>query len=243
VTFSQDKSKEVEFFDAHAAKDEYNVFTGAATCKLIDAFVRLSGLAPGAKVADLGCGSGVFSSALHDRGYECVGLDLSSKLLELACLKYPHTEFVEGDVEALPFASASLDGVLLSGLVHHLPDPACCAGEVFRVLRPGGRFVAFDPNRRNPLMWLYRDRDSPFYSPIGVTPNERPVLAEQIAGSFTAAGFLTGTEYLAGLSYRYVASSLARLALPVYNLMDSIIFRPSVVKRFRPFVLTFGSKP
>ena len=243
MTPSQDKNKEIEFFDAHAVKDDYNVFTSAASGKLIDAFVRLSGLPAGAKVADLGCGSGVFTSALHERGYECVGLDLSSKLLELARAKYPQTEFVEGDVEALPFAAASLDGVLLSGIVHHLPDPGRCAAEVFRVLKPGGSFVAFDPNRRNPFMWLYRDKDSPLYSPIGVTPNERPVLAEQVAGSFAAAGLRADTDYLGGLSYRYVASSLARFALPVYNFMDGIIFRPNIVRRYRLFVLTFGSKP
>jgi SAM-dependent methyltransferase len=40
--------------------------------------------------------------------------------------------------------------------VHPLPDPARCGSEVFRVLKPGGSFVAFDPNRLNPLMYLYR---------------------------------------------------------------------------------------
>ena len=95
--------------------------------------------------------------------------------------RYPDLEFLEGDAEHLPFPSSSLDGVLLSGLVHHLPDPSRCAAEVFRVLKPGGAFVAFDPNRMNPFMYLYRDRSSPFYSSVGVTENERPVLAQQVA--------------------------------------------------------------
>src|SRR5205085_9589512 len=139
---------------------------------------------------------------LEQRGLDSVGLDLSSKLIALGRQKYPDIEFLEGDVEHLPFADASLGGAVLSGLIHHLPDPSCCAAEVFRVLRPGARFVAFDPNRMNPVMYLYRDRTSPFYSAVGVTENERPVLAYEIAGVFRRAGFSVQTEFLSDLQYR-----------------------------------------
>ena len=64
----QDKQKEIAFFDAHAASDEYDVFTPEANARLIAAFVRLSGLPRGARVADLGCGSGVFTDLLRRRG-------------------------------------------------------------------------------------------------------------------------------------------------------------------------------
>jgi ubiquinone/menaquinone biosynthesis C-methylase UbiE len=242
VVTTQDKSKEVEFFDQHAVRAEYNVFTDSANRKLVDTVVRLSGLATGARVADLGCGSGVFASLLHARGYNVVGLDISPKLLQLARTKYPQISFLEGDVEALPFPDESFDGVLLSGIVHHLPDPSKCAAEVYRVLKPSGRFVSFDPNRRNPFMWLYRTKSSPFYSAKGVTENEQPVVAECVADMFAVAGFQTHTSYLSGLSYRYVASSLARLGLPVYNLLDSVVFRPGIMRRFSPFVFTFGNK-
>src|SRR6185436_3919357 len=119
-----------------------------------------------------------------------------------------------------PFESGSLDGVLLSGLVHHFPDPRRLAGEVRRGLRIGGRFVAFNPNRMNPFMWLYRDRSSSFYSSVGVTENERPVFAWRIADIFRNEGFRVQSDYLAGLAYRYVASGRGRLLLPVYNFID-----------------------
>jgi len=240
---SQDKAKEIAFFDAHAAADEYDVFTPQANARLIDAVVRLGGFAPGARVADLGCGSGVFTDLLRQGGYDAVGVDLSPKLIALGRSKYPGLELIEGDVEALPFSDASLDGVLLSGLVHHLPDPSRCAAEAFRVLRPGGRFVAFDPNRLNPFMYLYRDRSSPFYSNKGVTENERPVLPGAIAAVFRQAGFRVQTEFLGGLAYRYVASAGARTLLPIYNAIDALVFSPPFLKSFRPFVLTSGEKP
>jgi ubiquinone/menaquinone biosynthesis C-methylase UbiE len=239
---AQDKRKEVEFFDGHAALDSYDVFAPESNARLTDAIVRLLALPRGARIADLGCGSGVFTDLLRHDGYQPVGLDISPKLIELARSKYPTVEFTEGDVEHLPFPSGSLDGVLLSGIVHHLPDPSRCAAEVARVLRPGGRFVAFDPNRMNPFMYLYRDRSSPFYSPVGVTANERPVLAREIAATFRDAGFEVGTDYLSSLHYRYIASSRVRWLLPLYNAIDDALFAPGFMRSFRAFVLTFGEK-
>jgi ubiquinone/menaquinone biosynthesis C-methylase UbiE len=240
---SQDKQAEIAFFDGHAAADAYDVFTPATNERIIDAFVRLTGLAAGARVADLGCGSGVFTDALQRRGYRCAGVDLSSKLIAIARNKFPNIEFIEGDVEQLPFADGSFNGVLLSGLIHHLPDPSRCAGEVSRILLPGGKFVAFDPNRMNPFMYIYRDRSSPFYSSLGVTDNERPVLAHEVAADFRSAGFTVGTEYLSNLHYRYVASGRVRRLLPAYNAIDRVLFAPGFMRPLRPFVLTFGEKP
>jgi ubiquinone/menaquinone biosynthesis C-methylase UbiE len=238
----QDKQKEITFFDRHAEHDSYDVFTPESNQLLIDTIARLGRFSTGARVADLGCGSGVFTNLLQQRGCVCTGLDISPKLIALAKQKFPGTEFVEGDVEHLPFDDGSLDGILLSGLVHHLPDPTRCAAEAYRVLKPGGRFVAFDPNRMNPFMYLYRDRSSPFYSSVGVTENERPVLARQVAGVFRAAGFAVETDYLSSLSYRYIASTKVRWLLPAYNAIDRAVFSPSFMAPFRSFVLTFGEK-
>lgn len=243
VALAQDKQKEIAFFDGHAAADAYDVFTPESNVRLISTCMRLAGLEAPARVADLGCGSGVFTDLLHRLGFDVVGLDLSPKLIARGRANYPGVEFLEGDVERLPFPDGSLDGVLLSGLLHHLPDPSRCVGEVFRVLRRGGSFVAFDPNRLNPFMYLYRDRSSPFYSPVGVTENERPLLAHKIAAICRSAGFRVGTDYISNLRYRYVASSRLRWLLPTYNALDRMLFSPPFMKPLRSFVLTYGEKP
>lgn len=240
---SQNKSSEIAFFDSHGASNAYDVFSPDTNERLIDIFVRLSGLPSGARVADLGCGSGVFSNVLQQRGYTCTGVDLSPALIRIAKQKYPGIEFIEGDVEHLPFADGSFDGVLLAGVLHHFSNRAAFLAEVKRILRPGGKFVAFDPNRMNPAMYLYRDRSSPLYSSVGVTENERPVLAGEIVAEFAAAGLRAGTEYHSGMKYRYIASGAVRWLLPAYNFIDGILFSPAFMKRFRSFVFTFGEKP
>ena len=80
----QDKRKEVEFFDRHAELDDYNVFTDGSNDRLIDAFIRLTGLGHGAKVADLGCGSGIFTHLLKKRGLQTEGVDISPQLIQIA---------------------------------------------------------------------------------------------------------------------------------------------------------------
>jgi ubiquinone/menaquinone biosynthesis C-methylase UbiE len=242
VALVQDKQKEIAFFDHHAAMDAYDVFTPETNERLIATCVRLAGFKKGGRVADLGCGSGVFTSLLRQQGFDAVGLDISPRLIALGRSKYPDVEFFEGDVENLPFPDESLDGVLLSGLVHHLPDASRCANEAYRVLKRGGSFAAFDPNRMNPFMYLYRDRSSPLYSSVGVTENERPVLARQVASMFRKSGFEVGVDYIADLNYRYLASSRLRWLLPVYNALDRALFAPNFMRRLRPFVLTFGEK-
>jgi ubiquinone/menaquinone biosynthesis C-methylase UbiE len=242
IPANQDKAKEIAFFDQHAAADAYNVFTTESNVRLFDTFKRLTGLKPGARVADLGCGSGVFSDLLQRAGFKTIGIDISPKLIAVGKSKFPALELLEGDIENLPFPDKSLDGVLLSGVVHHFPDPRRCVAEVRRVLREGGKFMAFDPNRCNPFMWAYRDRSSPFYSSIGVTENERPVLAGQVRAVFSEAGFAVVTEYLSGLSYRYVASARARRLLSAYNFLDAHLFNLGVLKVLRSFVITSGEK-
>jgi predicted RNA methylase len=61
----QGKQKEIAFFNAHAGSDEYDVFTPESNARLIASVVRVLALPRGARVADLGCGSGVFTELLR----------------------------------------------------------------------------------------------------------------------------------------------------------------------------------
>ena len=111
----QDKGKEIAFFDAHAASDEYDVFTPQANARLIAAFMRLSGLPRGGACGRSGLGSGSIHRTAATAGLFSIGVDISPKLVALGRSKYPGLELIEGDAENLPFESESLDGVLLSG--------------------------------------------------------------------------------------------------------------------------------
>ncbi|MBS0248046.1 MAG: class I SAM-dependent methyltransferase [Proteobacteria bacterium] len=243
TALSQNKKSEIAFFDSHAASEGYDVFTPATNERIAAIVTRLGRFKPGVRIADLGCGSGVFTALLRRRGFDAIGLDLSPRLVRSARETYPDIDFREGDLEHLPFADDSFDGVVLAGVLHHLPDWTACITEIKRILKPGGRFVAFDPNRMNPAMYLYRDPSSPLYSSIGVTRNERLLLADDLLNAFRRAGFHVNCEYHSGLKYRYIAAAKLRWLLPLYNLVDSVLFAPSFMARLRAFIFTSGEKP
>ena len=79
----QDKSKEINFFKTHAQSDDYDVFHPETNDLLIDTFERICTPARGEIVADLGCGSGIFTKNLQTRGFSSVGMDLCVELLAL----------------------------------------------------------------------------------------------------------------------------------------------------------------
>src|SRR2546429_9354233 len=99
---TQDKQKEITFFDGHAAADDYDVFTPEGNARIVNAFVKLTALPRGARVIDLGCGSGAFTPLPPQARYHCVGGDISAKLLEGGRPKHAHIGIVRGRLAHLP---------------------------------------------------------------------------------------------------------------------------------------------
>ncbi len=87
---------------------------------------------------ELGCGTGRFSA------FAATAADASKPSLAIARARNQTTRFVAADAERLPFPSASFNAVFALHLLMHLEAEAIRAifAESFRVLRPGGLFVA-----------------------------------------------------------------------------------------------------
>lgn len=239
----QNKHQEIDFFSNAAQNGFYNVFSDKSNLKIVSRLIGLGNIQTSEEIIDLGCGSGIFTNLFYTLGYHKIsGFDLCNSLIELAQNNYPSIKFVNADIEKLPLESSSVDIVVFSAVLHHFPDLTYALKEAYRVLKPGGRFVAFDPNRQNPFMWLYRDKNSPFYSSCGVTENERPIIASELVNVGKACGFNISIDYLSGLEYKYVKSTTAAKFLPIYNLIDCTIFDNNLLKQFAAFVISIGTK-
>ncbi|MBI1947850.1 MAG: methyltransferase domain-containing protein [Deltaproteobacteria bacterium] len=92
---------------------------------------------PGLRVLDVGCGEQPLRASVEARGARYLGVDVSANPA--------HTTAALCRADALPFAAASFDVVLLTEVLEHVDEPATAIGECARVLRPGGSLIVTVP--------------------------------------------------------------------------------------------------
>ncbi len=103
---------------------------------------------PGAKLLDIGCGSGAFVSRALSLGYAAEGLEFDAKAVLAALgggLPVRHGALPDTGLD-----EASYDVVTLSQVIEHLHEPMAALQEIFRLLKPGGVFWLATPNMDAP---------------------------------------------------------------------------------------------
>ena len=104
-----------------------------------------TGLGPGTRVLDVGCGSGRHLAELQRIGYRATGLDLSSSMLEAALAAVPECGLVRADMRQLPFRAGSFDVVTSYftsfGYFDNEDDDLQALSEARRLLGAGGWYL------------------------------------------------------------------------------------------------------
>lgn len=116
------------------------------TAKEVDLFIKILNLSPEDKILDLCCGQGRHCIDLANRGYRHVeGLDRSHYLIQKAKKECLSARFREGDARKLPYATDTFDVVMILGnsfgYFETVREDMTVLREVFRVLKPRGRFL------------------------------------------------------------------------------------------------------
>lgn len=126
---------------------------------------RLS-LQPGERVLDIGTGPGFLLTEIAEQvgsGGTFSGLDMSESMLALArsrCARSPHTariRLVQGDATALPYPDDTFDVAVATQVYCYVGALPTALGELFRVLRPGGRALILDTDWDS-LVWHASDQ-------------------------------------------------------------------------------------
>jgi len=112
----------------------------------------LGPISEGEAVLDIGCGAGVdtlIAAVMVGPKGRAAGIDSTPQMLavareNLSKTSFSNVTFQEASVENLPFPDVSFDVVISNGAFNLVPDKLKALKEVFRVLKPLGRFMIAD---------------------------------------------------------------------------------------------------
>lgn len=205
-------------------------------------------------VLDLGCGVGYLTFEL---------LSSSAEHMRVACVDvlpahvgyvrirqveegWPSVLPVLGDAERLPFADNSINVLMGSEVLEHVPDPTACAKEIMRILAPGGLAVLSTPNQvpyenynktRLAIRHLFRMGPGP-----GEDFFDNPLKHENLVDIFTAAGFQI-EKVMFGIKVPMSKRFFMYLPMPVARHLVNFLEKILSGKRFGVSVLVACRKP
>jgi SAM-dependent methyltransferase len=189
------------------AAEAYDRFMGRYAEPLAPAFLAWSGVEPGQRVLDVGCGPGALTGELVRRlGADGVqAIDPSAAFVDALQRRLPGVESRLGTAEHLPYPDDAFDAALAQLVVHFMKDPVAGLAEMRRVTQAGGIVAACvwdHGGGRGPVSTFWRavrDLDPALRDESGLPGSRRGHLAEL----FRAAGLsdIESTELEVTVSY------------------------------------------
>lgn len=105
------------------------------------------------KLLDVGCGHGYIHQELSQMGFDVVGIEIASEVVDIARKANPDISYFCFDGNSIPFDDDTFDIVTAMCVMHHVPPkqwPKFLL-EIRRVLRPGGVIMIIEHNPFNPI--------------------------------------------------------------------------------------------
>lgn len=113
--------------------------------------IKMLDIKPHDNVIDLCCGTGDLSGIIKKTSpHACItGIDFSEKMLSVAKEKYTDICFMQGDVTNLPYADNAFDFAVMGFGLRNILNAEKAVEEVYRILKPNGKFLHLDFGRKN----------------------------------------------------------------------------------------------
>ncbi len=136
-----------QYFEDAARDDEHYPATIDPRIYHVKIVVEHLGDLRGKRVADVGCGKGRFARILHERHPEAsiCAIDLAESMLRHVPAGIDRCM---ASMTALPLATASCDAAYATESLEHAVDIHGAVAELCRIVKPGGRIVVIDKNKK-----------------------------------------------------------------------------------------------
>ncbi len=160
----------------NAAAAQYAANRPSYPPALLDAIEDLAGRPlTGARVADIGAGTGIATALLHARGADVIAVEPGDGMAAQFRSAHPDIPIVRGDGNTLPLTTASVDFVTYAQ-AWHWTDPARAVPEALRVLRPGGALALWWNTDALDVPWISEaaDRTARYFG-VNVSAEKRNV--------------------------------------------------------------------
>ena len=164
-----------------------------------------SQLEPGAAVLDLCCGSGEAAAPWIHAGFSVTGLDIAPRALDLAAVRQPQLQRVEGLAEDPPLPSDSFAAIQLSVALHEFPraEREQVLRSCLRLLQPGGWLVLVDLHPAGP--WLRLPQQ--LFCALFETDTAIAMLEDDLVAQLNQLGFSSvDQELLAGKALQRITA-------------------------------------
>lgn len=92
---------------------------------------------------DIGCGTGNYTSQLHQKDTQFIGIDPSEKMLSIAKNSYPNITWKKGNAEHISLENESIEGVVGTLTLHHWDSLEKGFSELYRIMKPYANLVFF----------------------------------------------------------------------------------------------------
>ena len=123
-----------------------------------DIIIKKARLKKGARILEVGCGTGVFTELFAETQALITAVDISQDLLNIAGKKkfrYGNVRFINNNLEDCR-VDGPFDAVVGSSVLHHL-DIGTALARIFELLTPGGTICFVEPNMMNPQIFLQKN--------------------------------------------------------------------------------------
>lgn len=154
---------------------------------IYDAMAAVGAMPDGSAILDVPCGGGIVLRSLRrQQRVRYVAADISPTMLDRARRRARErgldtVEFVEADIERMPFPDGEFDLCVCFNGLHCVPDPAAAVRELARCLRPGGRLIGdcvILGERRRADAYLAAARRGGVFGPCGTVEQVRSWLTD-----------------------------------------------------------------
>ncbi|HEX2394911.1 MAG TPA: methyltransferase domain-containing protein [Bacteroidales bacterium] len=151
--------------DTSSINHRYTALSLDTCCLSCGGAINYAAPEEGECCVDLGSGRGTdvlrMAEKVGEKGF-VYGIDVSDGMIDAARknaekLEAGNVQFIKSDLEKLPLSAGSIDLVISNCTINHASDKTQVWNEVYRILKPGGRFVVSDIYATEPVPELYRN--------------------------------------------------------------------------------------